>query len=427
MASVTATAKPEAARSVRARPHPTPPSRIGRLIVILNLVGLALLVGGALLLNELRQGLVDARIESLSTEGELIANVIDQAATVGDPEPLLEADAASDILQSLDVPKSAERARLFDSEGHLIADSYVAADRVESSDAAAGAQARRDVVRLPGLRARAALRRQAADKALREEIAVALSGATKSHVRPSESGGRVVVGVDPHRARPRRGRRADPGVQRRRPDHRAPSGWRWCPSSSSPSLVNLISSFAMTQLIAQPVRRLSDAADSVRLSRARAIALPDIAARRDELGDLARSLQDMTHTLSDRMEAIERFAADVAHEIRNPLTSIRSAVETLELVKDQKARDRLLAILKQDVSRLDRLITDISNASRLDAELSRELAAADRAPEAAARDRRPLRGRPARGRSACAPDRWTSRRRHRAWPRGPARARCSAT
>jgi two-component system sensor histidine kinase ChvG len=72
------------------------------------------------------------------------------------------------------------------------------------------------------------------------------------------------------------------------------------------------------------------------------------------------------------MEAIERFAADVAHEIRNPLTSVRSAVETLELVKDPKARDRLLAILKQDVTRLDRLITDISNASRLDAELSRE-------------------------------------------------------
>jgi two-component system sensor histidine kinase ChvG len=136
--------------------------------------------------------------------------------------------------------------------------------------------------------------------------------------------------------------------------------------------VNLISSFALTQLIAQPVRRLSAAADSVRLSRSRAIALPDIAERKDELGDLARSLEDMTQTLSDRMEAIERFAADVAHEIRNPLTSIRSAVETLELVRDPAARERLFAILKQDVSRLDRLITDISNASRLDAELSRE-------------------------------------------------------
>ncbi|MFI4936813.1 MAG: sensor histidine kinase, partial [Caulobacterales bacterium] len=136
--------------------------------------------------------------------------------------------------------------------------------------------------------------------------------------------------------------------------------------------VNLISSFALTQLIAAPVRRLSRAADSVRLSRARTIALPDIARRADEVGDLARSLEEMTHTLSDRMEAIEKFAADVAHEIRNPLTSIRSAVETLDLVKDAAPRARLLAILKQDVGRLDRLITDISNASRLDAELARE-------------------------------------------------------
>jgi two-component system sensor histidine kinase ChvG len=97
-----------------------------------------------------------------------------------------------------------------------------------------------------------------------------------------------------------------------------------------------------------------------------------VAARKDELGDLARSLEDMTLTLSERMAAIERFAADVAHEIRNPLTSIRSAVETLDLVKDAAPRERLMGILKQDVGRLDRLITDISNASRLDAELSRD-------------------------------------------------------
>ncbi len=118
----------------------------------------------------------------------------------------------------------------------------------------------------------------------------------------------------------------------------------------------------------------------------------------------------MTHTLSDRMEAIERFAADVAHEIRNPLTSMRSAVETLELVEDPKSRDRLLGILKQDVSRLDRLITDISNASRLDAELSREPTRANRAGQAAARGRRPLRDGAARERPARASDRARPRR-----------------
>jgi two-component system sensor histidine kinase ChvG len=118
--------------------------------------------------------------------------------------------------------------------------------------------------------------------------------------------------------------------------------------------------------------RLARAADRVTLARAREISLPDIARRDDELGDLTRSLETMTRALSERMDAIERFAADVAHEIRNPLTSIRSAVETLDLISDPVARDRLTGILKHDVGRLDRLITDISNASRVDAELSRE-------------------------------------------------------
>jgi two-component system sensor histidine kinase ChvG len=136
--------------------------------------------------------------------------------------------------------------------------------------------------------------------------------------------------------------------------------------------VTLVSSLLLNNLIAQPVRRLARAADRVRLSRARAISLPDLAKRDDELGDLTRSLEDMTHSLSERMDAIESFAADVAHEIKNPLTSLRSAVETLDLVKDDRARSRLLGILKNDVQRLDRLVTDISNASRLDAELSRD-------------------------------------------------------
>jgi two-component system sensor histidine kinase ChvG len=137
-------------------------------------------------------------------------------------------------------------------------------------------------------------------------------------------------------------------------------------------LTTLASSLFLNWLIAQPIMRLARAADTVRHGRARAISLPDIAERQDEIGALALSLEAMTDALSARMDAIERFAADVSHEIKNPLTSIRSAVETLDLARDDKARERLQKILKQDVGRLDRLITDISNASRLDAELSRE-------------------------------------------------------
>jgi two-component system sensor histidine kinase ChvG len=136
--------------------------------------------------------------------------------------------------------------------------------------------------------------------------------------------------------------------------------------------VTLASSLLLTRLIAQPVLRLARAADRVRLARARAISLPDLSSREDELGDLARSLEAMTQSLTERMDAIESFAADVAHEIKNPLTSLRSAVETLDLVTDAAARERLLKVLKNDVQRLDRLVTDISNASRLDAELSRD-------------------------------------------------------
>jgi two-component system sensor histidine kinase ChvG len=154
MASVTATARSERRRRTRAA---TPPSRIGRLIIVLNLAALAILVGGALLLNELRQGLVNARIESLSIEGQLIANVIEKNATVGDPDPLLVADTASDFLDSLSIPKT-ERVRLFDAEGHPISDSWVATDRVESSPLPP-AQKPRSPSRFPAWRRSPAARR----------------------------------------------------------------------------------------------------------------------------------------------------------------------------------------------------------------------------------------------------------------------------
>src|SRR5690606_15364475 len=94
--------------------------------------------------------------------------------------------------------------------------------------------------------------------------------------------------------------------------------------------------------------------------------------RGDEIGELSQALKDMTSALWDRMDSIEGFAADVAHELKNPLTSLRSAVETAAKVKKAKDRERLMAIILHDVQRLDRLITDISRASRLDAELSRD-------------------------------------------------------
>jgi two-component system, OmpR family, sensor histidine kinase ChvG len=131
-------------------------------------------------------------------------------------------------------------------------------------------------------------------------------------------------------------------------------------------------SILLAGTIAEPVRRLADAAESVRRRIRSRVEIPDFTRRRDEIGHLSGTLRDMTNALYSRIEAIESFAADVAHELKNPLTSLRSAVETLPVAKTDDSRARLLSIIQHDVKRLDRLISDISDASRLDAELQRQ-------------------------------------------------------
>lgn len=371
MASATDTGSPERGeRTARRGFRGLPGSRLGRLILALNLLGLAILISGALVLNELRRGLVNARIDSLSTQGELIASILNQAATVGEPEPEMDAALATELLQTLSNPR-AQRARLFDSEGRLVADSDWIADEVERRE-------------LPPARARDAeqggfrlIPRSAkptpteVQAGLAREVATALQGRRWAGMRLSDGGDRVVsVSIPIRHVRAVLGvvtleaSDVDAIIARERAT--------LIPFILIAISVTLASSLLLNSLVAQPVLRLARAADRVRQARARAISLPDLAKRDDEVGDLTRSLEAMTHALSERMDAIESFAADVAHEIRNPLTSLRSAVETLELVKEPQARERLLGILKNDVQRLDRLVTDISNASRLDAELSRD-------------------------------------------------------
>jgi two-component system sensor histidine kinase ChvG len=141
-------------------------------------------------------------------------------------------------------------------------------------------------------------------------------------------------------------------------------------------LVSLLLSTLLAATIANPIRKLSDAARKVRQGISRRVEIPDFTSRRDEIGRLSASMRGMTTALYNRIDAIEAFAADVSHELKNPLTSLRSAVETLTLVKTDEQRRRLIDIVKQDVRRMDRLITDISDASRLDAELARTEASA---------------------------------------------------
>ena len=137
------------------------------------------------------------------------------------------------------------------------------------------------------------------------------------------------------------------------------------------ALVALMLSALLAATIAAPIRKLSAAADRVRRGINKRVEIPDFTGRSDEIGQLSGSLRDMTGALYKRIEAIEAFAADVSHELKNPLTSLRSAVETLGLVKTDEQRRRLIEIVVDDVKRMDRLITDISDASRLDAELAR--------------------------------------------------------
>ncbi|MDQ2878297.1 MAG: sensor histidine kinase, partial [Pseudomonadota bacterium] len=137
------------------------------------------------------------------------------------------------------------------------------------------------------------------------------------------------------------------------------------------TLLSILLSLFLARTIVRPMRQLARAAVRVRLGRAREVVVPRLPERRDEIGHLARALSDMSLALRARLDAIEAFAADVAHEMKNPLASLRSAIEGLSMVKDPELQGRLLAIVRDDVHRLDRLITDIAEASRLDAQLSR--------------------------------------------------------
>lgn len=344
-------------------------SRLGALILILNLLSLLILFGGALALNEWRRGLVEARQESLLAQAEILSNVLGELAiTQGEPTATLDYLATAQWLRDAFIP-TGQRARVYDADGAIVADSYQVSEEIPGQPLPpVGSEAMRRLEREAGDGAPAA---EGSVQALAREIDLALQGDPQVGVRRSESGDRVVsVSI------PIRHVRQPLGVLTLEADDvdaiLSAQRAALIPFALVALGVSLFSSLLLHIFVARPVMRLSAAADQVRMQRARAISFPDLEGRRDEIGDLARSLETMTTTLSERMDAIERFAADVSHEIKNPLTSIRSALETLDLVKTPAQRDRLIGLLQQDVRRLDRLITDISNASRLDAELARD-------------------------------------------------------
>ncbi|PBB97712.1 sensor histidine kinase [Mesorhizobium sp. WSM3862] len=386
-------------------------SSLTRRILFLNLAGLAVLVTGILYLNTFRDGLIDARVESLMTQGEIIAGAIAASATVEtdsisiDPEKLLELQAGeslgpgSDQLDNLDFPINPERvapvlrrlisptrtrARIYDRDANLLLDSRHLYSR--------GQILRYDLPPVddeqPGLLERVEKfvfdffrnkdlpvyhEQPGGNGAAFPEVVKALTGSPSTIVRVSEQGEQIVsVAVPIQRFRAvlgvlmlsTEGGDIDKIVAAERKAILRVFGIA--------ALVTAILSLLLASTIANPLRRLSAAAVRVRRGVKNREEIPDFSDRQDEIGNLSIAVRDMTNALYARIEAIESFAADVSHELKNPLTSLRSAVETLPLAKNDTSRARLMEIIQHDVKRLDRLITDISDASRLDAELARE-------------------------------------------------------
>jgi two-component system sensor histidine kinase ChvG len=394
MASVTdtATAEPPAPR---AEPRPRPGWRrrfrwpslspLTRRIVAVNVLPLALLAVGFLYLGKFEASLIGQQIESLHTQGEIFAAALSEGAVLDsvDEGEVLLPDLARQMLRRL-VEPTRTRARLFDSKGKLIADSRLLRGPGEVQVADPPTERRKGLlVRLadgiydgiadlvPTRHKHPPYREGEAAQDYREAVA-ALRGDGGSAVRgDEETGGLVISAAVPlQRSKQVLGAVMVSTSNREIDEELRTVRLELLRIFGATLLVTVLLSLYLASAIGRPIRRLAAAARGAGGRGAR-IEVPEIAARHDEIGELAVSLREMTDALWQRMNAIESFAADVAHEIKNPLSSLRSAVETASRLDDPVKQRRLLAIIQDDVERLDRLITDISDASRLDAELSR--------------------------------------------------------
>ena len=385
-------------------------SSLTRRIVVLNLGGLGVLVVGFLLLNQFRADIIEARTQSLTTQAGIIAAAIAASAAVEtdtitvDPEKLLQLapgesatpapseddsiefsinpERVGPVLHRLVTPTHT-RARIYDRDGVLLLDSRSLAARGATLRAAATEPPQKNLPwwRRLWVEAQRSLEPTAKQRINDDwitngkslpEVASALKGQTASAVRVDPAGETIVlVSVPIQRAATVRGAMLLSTQGGDIDSVIASERWALLRFFIVLAAVMLMLSLSLANTIAEPVRKLAEAAERVRRGIKSRQQIPDFTSRSDEIGHLSGALRDMTQALYNRIDAIESFAADVAHELKNPLTSLRSAVETLPRVKSGPSRDRLLAIMQHDVRRLDRLISDISDASRLDAELAR--------------------------------------------------------
>lgn len=366
-------------------------SPLARKIVTFNLVALGLLVGGILYLNQFEDGLIKLREQSLESQGKMVAAAIERLAGESGSDGL-PSDAGDAVVEMITLTSA--RGQLFDTSGTLLTDtSFLRPEQEEATPppeslvVAQRPSAMTEILNEIWVRSERLFRddSDAMTRVLASEFSnvpamQAVQTGEVVRVRKSDTEGKMVVSV------------AVPVTVAERTVGAlvlsTPSGEIDAIVRGEREqilqvfvlalLMSIALSVALANTIAKPIRDLAEAAEkggattsSRRLNPER-IKIPDMTARPDEIGYLSGAMRSMTTALFDRIEANESFAADVAHEIKNPLTSLRSAVETLGYAKNDADRKKLMSVIQKDVRRLDRLVTDISNASRLDRELVRD-------------------------------------------------------
>ncbi len=401
------------------RPAERRPPRVSpllRRILLLNVLPPFLLAASLLYLDQYQNGLLAGEVAGLRTQARIYANGVAEAAVrVVDDRVVLVPEAARPLIRRLAEPSPNTQAKLFDNTGLLVADSRVRegqggnivaeplpppdppgavgglADRLVTTLLRWGAPRARDEVVVdtgPGAasfdwqpefggreggQGTAQGGGQAGGTDRREELRLALEGGVNPYVRRTGDG-RLLVSV----AEPARRGNQPVGIvlltrEAREVDQRLVEIRGSVLALFGMALVLTVAlSFYLARTLASPILALAQAAAAMRQGKGRAGSVPAaLLARGDEIGTLARSFQAAATALWARVDSNERFAADVAHELRNPLTSVRSAIETLRRIENPEQRARLLAIIAEDAVRMDRLIADIADASRVDAELSR--------------------------------------------------------
>lgn len=373
-----------------------------RRILLSNLIGFFILVGGILYLGWVNTWLIDTKVDALKTQGEIIADAIAGNATVVQERIVLDTDKlpgspyrgdglkalelsidpqeVTPILRKLIKPTDT-RARIYARDGTLIVDTARSlanlSARLQEEETQDGAKPQNFWTRFTRYLFKEPIpvyqEIEAANGLAYPEVRDAIKGTERSMLLLNKKGEQIVsMAIPIRRFNDVQGvllLSTRPGqIDKILREERIVI----LTLSAMALFALIVTSLLLARTVAGPMRRLSAAAEQVsRDIRARAH-LPDLADRADEVGQMAGAFQAMTAALYRRIEASEKFAADVAHELKNPLTAARSTAESLSYAKTDEEREHLVQQIQGELKRLNRLITDVSNASRLDAELARK-------------------------------------------------------